>query len=183
VADQAPRNVIFLVGDGMGYHQIDAASLYQHGTARNQVSVDPDTGRVERLPGRASQVYESFPLRLAAATYQHGHHYDPELAWGSFGWVRTTPPDSAATATALATGVRTYNAAIGVDPDGEPVGNLTERARELGKSAGVVSSDHRSRCSRSRISCSRHTAQRASLTRPAQFAHTSHSAVMRRLLS
>jgi alkaline phosphatase len=140
VPPAAPRNVIFLVGDGMGFNQIDAASLYEHGVARHQVAVDPGAGCVRRLPGRSSQVYESFPVRLAAATYQDGHSYEPELAWGSFDWVRTVAADSAATATALATGVRTYNGAVGVDPDGEAVGNVTERARELGKAAGVVTS-------------------------------------------
>ncbi len=46
--------------------------------------------------------------------------------------------DSAAAATAYATGVRSYNGAIGVDSDGKPVTNLLERARAAGKSTGVV---------------------------------------------
>ena len=135
-----PRNVIFLIGDGMGYNQVDTASLYQHGVAYHQAAVDPESGQSIPQPGEATQVYQRFPVQLGMATYQHGHHYDPRRAWGSFGWVLNTPPDSAATATALATGVRTYNAAIGVDVGGMPVRNLTERAQELGKASGVVSS-------------------------------------------
>lgn len=46
--------------------------------------------------------------------------------------------DSAAAATAYATGVRSYNGAIGVDTDGKPVTSLLERARAAGKSTGVV---------------------------------------------
>ena len=46
--------------------------------------------------------------------------------------------DSAAAATAYATGVRSYNGAIGVDSDGKPVTSLLERARAAGKSTGVV---------------------------------------------
>lgn len=135
-----PKNVIFMIGDGMGYNQVDTASLYESGTAYHQVAVDPETGDVERQPGEATQVYQDFPVQLGAATFQHGNHYDPSAAWDDFGWVLKNPPDSAATATALATAVRTYNAAIGVDVEGNPVRNLTERAQELGKASGVVSS-------------------------------------------
>ncbi len=46
--------------------------------------------------------------------------------------------DSAAAATAYATGVRSYNGAIGVDSDGKPVTSLLERARAAGKSTGLV---------------------------------------------
>lgn len=135
-----PKNVIFLIGDGMGYHQIDTASLYEHGVGYSQFAADPATGEVENLPGEATQVYQNFPVQVGAATYQDGNLYDPARAWGDFDWVLNSPPDSAATATALATGVRTYNAAIGVGPEKEPVRNLTERAQELGKASGVVSS-------------------------------------------
>lgn len=135
-----PKNVIFLIGDGMGYNHVDAASLYEHGASYHQVAVDAETGEVEPQPGEATQVYQNFPVMLGAATYQHGHFYNPDLAWGDFGWVRETPTDSAAAGTALATGVRTYNAGLGVDVDGMPVKNLTERAQELDKASGVVSS-------------------------------------------
>jgi len=46
--------------------------------------------------------------------------------------------DSAAAATAFASGVRTYNGAIGVDPDTVPVPNVFELAREKNKSTGLV---------------------------------------------
>jgi len=61
------------------------------------------------------------------------------------GWVHTDPADpmetvtdSAAAATAFATGVRTYNGAVGVDAAGNPVPTLLEHARDLGKSTGLV---------------------------------------------
>lgn len=135
-----PENVIYLVGDGMGFNQVDVASLYEHGTANYQFHADPDTGEVEHVDGEASQVYQNFPVQAAVATYQDGQTYESEEAWADFDWRLEEPPDSAATATALSTGVRTYNAAIGVDPDGTPVRNLTERAQELDKASGVVSS-------------------------------------------
>jgi len=46
--------------------------------------------------------------------------------------------DSAAAATAYATGVRSYNGAIGVDVNGRSVKNLLEHAKEVGKATGLV---------------------------------------------
>jgi alkaline phosphatase len=46
--------------------------------------------------------------------------------------------DSAAAATAMATGVKTFNTYVGVDRDGVPVETLVESAHRLGLSAGVV---------------------------------------------
>jgi len=46
--------------------------------------------------------------------------------------------DSAAAATAFASGVKTYNGAVGVDADGQPVPTLLERARAAGKATGLV---------------------------------------------
>lgn len=46
--------------------------------------------------------------------------------------------DSAAGGTAYATGVRTYNGAIGVGPDSLPVPNVLELARDQGWATGIV---------------------------------------------
>ena len=46
--------------------------------------------------------------------------------------------DSAAAATAFSTGVKTFNGAIGVDVDGNPVPTLLEDARRAGKATGLV---------------------------------------------
>ena len=46
--------------------------------------------------------------------------------------------DSAAAATAFATGVKTLNGAVGVDADGNSVTNLVELAQAAGKSVGLV---------------------------------------------
>jgi alkaline phosphatase len=46
--------------------------------------------------------------------------------------------DSAAAATTLATGMPTVVGAIGVDPDGDPVTTVLERARDAGKATGIV---------------------------------------------
>ena len=46
--------------------------------------------------------------------------------------------DSAAAATSYATGVKTYNGAIGVDENGAEVATIVERAKAAGKSVGIV---------------------------------------------
>ena len=58
----------------------------------------------------------------------HTNSADPE----------TFVTDSAAGGTALATGVKTYNGAIGVDANEEPVETVLEQAKQAGKATGLV---------------------------------------------
>jgi alkaline phosphatase len=58
----------------------------------------------------------------------HTNSADPE----------TFVTDSAAGGTALATGVKTYNGAIGVDANQEPVETVLEQAMQAGKATGLV---------------------------------------------
>ncbi len=58
----------------------------------------------------------------------HTNSADPE----------TFVTDSAAGGTALATGVKTYNGAIGVDTNEEPVETVLEQAKQAGKATGLV---------------------------------------------
>jgi alkaline phosphatase len=46
--------------------------------------------------------------------------------------------DSAAGGTAIATGVKTFNGAVGIDADENPVPSVLEQAREAGKATGLV---------------------------------------------
>ena len=46
--------------------------------------------------------------------------------------------DSAAAATAIATGVKTVNGAVSIDPDGRPRTTLLELAKRAGKATGLV---------------------------------------------
>lgn len=50
--------------------------------------------------------------------------------------------DSAAAATALATGYKTNNGMIGVTPDGKPKKTILEAAREAGKATGTITTTH-----------------------------------------
>lgn len=99
------KNVIFIVGDGMGIAHREAVRL--------------------------TTVGREGDLEMNQLRFQ--------------GWTQTDPADpaevvtdSAAGATAFSTGVRSYNGAIAVDLDGEPVGTLLERAERAGKSTGLV---------------------------------------------
>lgn len=47
--------------------------------------------------------------------------------------------DSAASATAYATGVKTVNGAVGIDPEGNTVPTVLEQARSAGKATGLIS--------------------------------------------
>lgn len=96
------KNVILLIGDGMGRAQRDAARLLAGG----------------------SLIMDGLPHGGLVAT----GCADPVA----------TVTDSAAAATAIATGVKTYNGAIGVGPDGHPVPTVLELAKRAGKAVGLV---------------------------------------------
>lgn len=114
-----PKNIIIMISDGCGYNQIDTTSFYQYGK----------TGK---------QVYEKFPIKLGMSTYSVFGSYDINKAWTDFSYVNNLPTDSAAASTAMSTGIKTYDAGIGVDIDGKPIKNILETVEELGKSTGVV---------------------------------------------
>lgn len=139
-APRAPKNVIVMIGDGMGFNQLDVAGRYRHGTSAAQVRVDASTGAITRAASTQVPELAAADVKLALRSTQEGGSYDPAQAWSSFGYVLKNPTDSAAAATAMATGVKTYNAAIGVGPDGKPRQNLSELAIATGRSAGVVTS-------------------------------------------
>ncbi len=95
-----PKNIILMIGDGMGVAQIYAGLTANHGHLN----------------------LEQFPVV--------GFHKNQ--ASNSF------VTDSAAGATALSCGVKTYNGAIGVGPDGEPLPTILEIADEKGLATGMV---------------------------------------------
>lgn len=100
------KNVILLIGDGMGFGSIQYA--------RN-ILVGPE-GRL---------VFENFPY-IGLVTTSSANK-----------WVT----DSAAAATAMATGYKTNNEMISVKPDGTPVKTILEAAQEAGKAVGLVSTN------------------------------------------
>lgn len=98
-AENKPKNIIFMIGDGMGIGHITAA-------------------RIEKGPLNL----ERFKIM---GMHMTGSANDPVT-------------DSAAAGTALATGYKTNNDMVGQTPDGVPLKNLMEYAREAGKSTGIT---------------------------------------------
>lgn len=95
-----PKNVILMIGDGMGLGQITGA-LYSNSNKLN---------------------LEKFPI-----VGLHKCHASDKLI-----------TDSAAGATAFSCGKKTYNGAIGVDPDKKPCETILEIFQADGKSTGLV---------------------------------------------
>ena len=119
-SERPPKNIILMISDGCGYNHFDAASLFEKGQ-----------------PG--TQVYESFPVQLAVCTASLSTPgYDAEKIWSDFDAVREKPTDSAASATAFATGHHTLNGRLAVDADGNPLLTILEHAETLNKSTGLV---------------------------------------------
>ncbi|MFB7723586.1 MULTISPECIES: alkaline phosphatase [unclassified Nocardia] len=109
-ADNEVHNIIYLLGDGMGRSHITAAR--------------------ERFVGANGRLnMEQLPYVGAVATYAVEPNSDkPALV-----------TDSASAATAWSSGVKTYNAAIGVDAYGKSVPTLMEQAKTAGYATGNVS--------------------------------------------
>ncbi|SDH65051.1 alkaline phosphatase [Leifsonia sp. 98AMF] len=108
------KNVILLIGDGMGDSEITVARNYQYGAGG-------------MLPG-----IDALPLTGQYTTYSV---YKDGANKGKPDYV----PDSAATGSAWATGTKTYDNAISVDIDGKPQATLLELARANGLRTGNVS--------------------------------------------
>ncbi len=103
------RNVILLIGDGMGDSEITSARNYAYGAAG-------------RLPG-----IDALPLTGQYTTYSLTRDGKPDYV-----------PDSAATGSAWATGTKTYDNAVSVDIKGKPRATLLELAKRRGLKTGNV---------------------------------------------
>lgn len=106
--DKKIKNVIFLIGDGMGQSY---TSAYRY------MKDDPKT------PVKEKTEFDKY-LVGTQMTYPEDEHQNIT--------------DSASAATAMSAGVKTYNAAIAVDNDFTEVKTVLEAAKENGKSTGLV---------------------------------------------
>ena len=104
IANQAPKNIILLIGDGMGIGAITAARCAGPGyNGKLTMDTFPVIGLVTNYPANALVT------------------------------------DSAAAATALATGHKTNNGWLSIDPDHNRLQTILELARDMGKSTGIIS--------------------------------------------
>ncbi|MCK1984746.1 MULTISPECIES: alkaline phosphatase [Peribacillus] len=102
------KNVIFLIGDGMG---VSYTSAYRY------LKDNPDTKVAERT---------EFDKYLVGQQMTYPEDSAQNIT------------DSASAATAMSAGVKTYNAAIAVDNDKSEVKTVLEAAKEKGKATGLV---------------------------------------------
>lgn len=111
IIDGPAKNVILLIGDGMGDSEITIARNYARGAAGAFPGIDslPLTGQ-----------YTTYALNKSTG----GPNYTP---------------DSAATGTAWATGTKSYNGAISVDVNGVAQKSLLQIAKANGLKTGNVS--------------------------------------------
>ncbi len=139
------RNVILMISDGAGYNTWIATSMYQ--------------GKWDAARGSSSQVYDqpgwihaacsTYPLSTKKGSVGNGEQdaavvYDPAKAWNrqtGYQWLTSGYTDSAAAATALATGQKTCNGAINWSDTGEPIEpTIPQLAKKQGKAVGIVTS-------------------------------------------
>ena len=137
---RGPKNIIYMIGDGMGYGHMALTNLYETGQSKYLVDGNFGDKNLKEKDGETVQSYEEFN-RLSMASFPMGGSYDPEQAWGSHEYVMQGKiTDSAAAGTAMATGVKTNNGILGMSHYGMKEENLSERAKKQGKAAGVVTS-------------------------------------------
>ena len=127
----APKYVFLFIGDGMSYPQFQAAADYLGAVAdEDYMNAEPSLDREERqgavLDGPVALNFMDFPVAGSAVTYDSC----------SFA------PDSASTATSIATGHKTYSGMINVDETGSvQYETIAEKLHEqMGWKIGVISS-------------------------------------------
>jgi len=104
------KYVFYFIGDGMGVNQVNLTETY--------LSAMGGGGR-----GSASLQMTQFPVASFITTFS----------------ANADVTDSAAAGTALATGNKTNNSYIGIDPDEKRLETVAEKAKKAGKKVGVAS--------------------------------------------
>lgn len=127
-----PKNIIVLIGDGMGFNHIKAYECYRYG--QSDSGIFKQHHFISLAQATYSAVLDDKPQMVFSAGY------NPEAVRKTPSVLKDGATDSGAAATALATGKKTRNKAIGMSWDGDTLLNLTILAKSMGKSAGVVSS-------------------------------------------
>ena len=110
IVDGPAKNVILLIGDGMGDSEITIARNYAEGAGGRFAGID------------------ALPLTGSYTTYALNKDGTPNYA-----------SESASTASGWSTGTKTYNGALSVDIAGEPQSTLLELAKANGMRTGDVS--------------------------------------------
>lgn len=149
----AAKNVILMIADGAGFNCWRAASMYEgKWDAAKRQSTQLYDG-----PGWVQYACTTYPLNLSkrptgkteqdpALYYQEAKAWDTSTtgitsrSFAGYKYLLAGPTDSAASATALATGVKTYNNAINWSVTNQPLTGRTipEIAKARGRAVGVI---------------------------------------------
>lgn len=156
------RNVILMVADGAGYSTWEATAMYEGCVGHDLFDGDEWV----RLAASTYALRDHrSPSELPPDQQDPDLVYDPALAWdetpepdgpprpaggwrtreypwyfAGYRWLRRAP-DSANTATTLATGRKTFVGAINVDGNGQPIADtIVSLAKQAGMRTGIVSS-------------------------------------------
>lgn len=142
-AEEQAKNVILLISDGWGYNTILATDYYNSGTEN-------------------TNPYADFPVYTAMANYMSYFEsadgslvgpgadadqskpavfgYDGAEAASNFDYIGEYYTDSAAAVTAMASGQKTFQGAIGVGTDLNDITNIVDVAHDMGKATGSITS-------------------------------------------
>lgn len=105
-----PKYIFYLINDGTGVNVVLGQEIYK--------------AELEGRLGRVETCMSQFPVVGMATTYS----------------ASSDVTDSAASGTALATGSKTYNGALGVNADTVPVYSIAQMAHDLGYPVGIATS-------------------------------------------
>ncbi len=134
-AQDTPKNIILFISDGWGSNQIAATNYYHYGAGGVQPYQNFDVKYfMSTYPALDGKVWQSDNI------HKHSTGYSSDSAWSSPRYLRQRTTGSAASGTAIATGFKTAKNAVGVDIDSSVFYSIVERASELAKSTGVVTS-------------------------------------------
>ncbi|KQT02337.1 alkaline phosphatase [Cellulomonas sp. Leaf395] len=133
-----PKNIITLIGDGMGYNTVDLGSAFQSGKTLYQQKIT-NGPNLTKIGGQgATQPYQYFAVQAGMSNFAAGGSYSPSGAWSSFTQPLSFPTDSSASATALSSGLKTTNTVVGKDTTGKDIRSIAELAQDVNKATGVV---------------------------------------------
>lgn len=127
----SPKNIIFFVSDGMGYNHVDATSYYQYGEAGTQVYEAPGWVKLALATYPAVTGFDNDNMVFSTG-------YNPREAGVNYEYVARDYTDSGAAATSLSTGKKVYPGSIGIGINGDTLKHISQAAKALGKSIGVV---------------------------------------------
>lgn len=128
----APKNIIVLISDGWGYNHIDAANYYNGDDAATYQAWTHFA--MSTYPAATDNVDDTIHLKDVSTGYNSA------MAWSDNNFIKKGYTGSAPAATAMATGMKSAKYAIGVKVDSSELHSIVDRAYELNKRAGVVTS-------------------------------------------